>query len=368
MGERTNMDRAGVTSETFIRYGSLYSALGNNLNQAWEKLLLNESGIKTIDDKPEGCIVNVAKINRFNSLFHKILQEIKVKEAGIVNSNRTQIIISSAKADIDQLPHNAFEQMQKDIVKELGLEQVPIIISNACISGILAINLGADLIRYGNCDQALIIGIDVLSDFVRNGFKSLFALSDQVCKPYDKERKGINLGEAAAYMVLSNKTDQQYYWAKYLGGSSSNDANHISGPSRTGEGLYRSIAKTLKRANIAISEIDYISAHGTATLYNDEMEGITFNRLNLDSVPTNSFKAYVGHTLGAAGLVETILALKTLEENMLIKSLGYQEHGLTKSLNIIQNNTPQVLNCLLKTGSGFGGGNASLILQKISRH
>jgi 3-oxoacyl-[acyl-carrier-protein] synthase-1 len=151
----------------------------------------------------------------------------------------------------------------------------------------------------------------------------------------------------------------------YKGGSSSNDANHISGPSRTGEGLVRSIEKTFKRSGFAASDIDFVSAHGTATVFNDEMESIAFGRTNLDQVPLNSMKGYFGHTLGAAGVLETIMSIVSMEHNTLFPSLGYRETGTSVPLNIIQRMESKEINTVLKTASGFGGGNASLILQKL---
>ena len=221
-----------------------------------------------------------------------------------------------------------------------------------------------DLLKENMYEQVFVIGIDVLSEFIVNGFQSLFALSEDRSKPFDAERKGINLGEAAACILISKHKIENQFCAELLGGSSSNDANHISGPSRTGEGLVRSINKTLKFANTTAQEIDFISAHGTATKFNDEMESIALGRVNLENCAVNSFKAYLGHTLGAAGIIETIFALKSMEKNMLIKSLGYKKLGVSRAINIVPKNSIFKINTILKTASGFGGGNATLIIKK----
>ena len=152
---------------------------------------------------------------------------------------------------------------------------------------------------------------------------------------------------------------------KILGDGSVNDANHISGPSRTGEGLYRSIASALKEANITSNQIDYLSAHGTATLYNDEMEAIAFNRLDLQNVPVNSYKGFFGHTLGASGLLETVIATACANRNQLIASKGYSENGVSQSINIIDKNAEKEITYFLKTASGFGGCNTAVIFEKI---
>lgn len=352
-----------LNNKIFIRSGACISALGNSIDEAWVKLLSNTSGLQLHQGKWEGRIKDLQE-NRFNTLLNKLLLHIKSEETAFLKDKDNQLIISTTKANIEDLPNNAFEQIGNEIKAILGLNKEPIIVSNACISGVVAINLAADLIKMNACKQAIVIGIDVLSEFVSTGFKALFALSDNLCMPYDKNRKGINLGEAGAYVFLSNIKENNTFSALFLAGASSNDANHISGPSRTGEGLYRAINKTLNRAGLKPQNVDYIQAHGTATLYNDEMESIAFNRLDLFDTPSNSFKAYIGHTLGAAGIVETIFALKSLEENTLIQSLGYQEHGLTKPMQIITQNKNCELNTILKSASGFGGGNAALLITK----
>ncbi len=152
---------------------------------------------------------------------------------------------------------------------------------------------------------------------------------------------------------------------EYLAGASSNDANHISGPSRTGEGLFRVINKTLDRAKINRSEIDFVSAHGTGTLYNDEMESIALTRSELQSVPANSLKGFFGHTLGAAGVIETIVCMLSIQHQLVIESKGFDEVGTTQEIKIIDKTQSATVNTVLKTASGFGGGNAALIIRQV---
>lgn len=187
-------------------------------------------------------------------------------------------------------------------------------------------------------------------------------MSDERSKPFDADRKGISLGEACGVVLLSNKKGEGFS-VEYCAGASSNDANHISGPSRTGEGLVRAVERTLERSGITRDAIDFISAHGTGTVYNDEMESIAFNRLGLQEKPLNSLKAYFGHTLGAAGIVEVIISMLSMEHDMLFKSLEFSEQGSNK-INIIRENESKRVNVVLKTASGFGGGNAALIVKK----
>ena len=145
-----------------------------------------------------------------------------------------------------------------DVIKEyFGLAHQPEILSVACISGVAALIWGHRLIQEGRYDHVIVCGADVLSKFVISGFMSFKALSPEICKPHDKDRVGLNLGEAAATIILSSKIQSDF---RIVNGSTSNDANHISGPSRTGEGLYRASVQALNE-----QRIDYISAHGTAT-------------------------------------------------------------------------------------------------------
>ncbi len=151
---------------------------------------------------------------------------------------------------------------------------------------------------------------------------------------------------------------------RIVGGGLSNDANHISGPSRTGEELGFAIQQALEEAGMTSKDIDFISAHGTATLYNDEMEAKAFNLMNLKETPLNSLKGYYGHTLGAAGIVETIISAQSLKEDELIPTAGFESVGVTQTVNVIKKKESRVLKTCLKTASGFGGCNAAIILQK----
>ena len=192
-------------------------------------------------------------------------------------------------------------------------------------------------------------------------------MSDSPSQPFDKSRKGICIGEAAAAVIVSKeKLPTAPFSVIYCGGSSSNDANHISGPSRTGEGLFRSINSALKEANLEANKIDYISAHGTATMYNDEMEAIAFNRHGLQNVPVNSLKGYYGHTLGASGLLETVLSIESANNNKLIVSKGYTNCGVTQPINIISETKQHEIKYFLKTASGFGGCNTAVLFEKMN--
>jgi 3-oxoacyl-[acyl-carrier-protein] synthase-1 len=356
---------------TYISSASLITPIGIGISENFTSLKNNISGIKLYNNVGfNGESLYLSKINsikkdRFYNILDLGCKELKKNyDRKILVSSKTLIIISTTKADIDIFPNNPFSEIENFLKKELEIRQSPLIISNACISGVVAINHGVNLVNSKQFDTIIVIGIDTVSDFVLFGFQSLYAVSDQPTQPYDAARKGINLGEGLGIVVISNEKLNSNFHALILSGTSSNDANHISGPSRTGEGLVRTINKTFNKSKIYHSEIDYISAHGTGTIFNDEMESIALDRLQLSQKPVNSFKGYFGHTLGAAGVIETICCILSLENNILFKSIGYNTSGVSKELNVITENTTSEINVILKTASGFGGGNASLILKK----
>jgi len=169
----------------------------------------------------------------------------------------------------------------------------------------------------------------------------------------------LNIGEGVGTIILSKNNPEG---VSIVDGAVTNDANHISGPSRTGEGLFRAISKCIK--NIESSEISFINAHGTATPYNDEMEAIAFDRASISGIPINSFKANFGHTLGAAGIIETILSAHSLKNGVILPSLGFEACGVSVDVNISKKLTESNKKYGLKTGSGFGGCNIALLLQK----
>ncbi len=156
---------------------------------------------------------------------------------------------------------------------------------------------------------------------------------------------------------LLNKTEKKI---KVKGGSVSNDANHISGPSRTGEELALAVNKALAEAGTG-KQIDFISAHGTATAFNDEMEAKAFSVCGLENVQLNSMKGFFGHTLGAAGVIESVVTLESMKRNVLVPSLGYENSGVSMPLNIIRQTEKKEINTSLKTASGFGGCNAAVV-------
>ena len=370
MGIKTKL--VGGLKPVYLTYGTIISPLGTGIKTHENAFHSGETGVSfqansgfNKEDFYLGKIESLSD-NRYSDLLTLGLDDF-IKKTGkdLVEKKSTLIIVSTTKANLNDLETDTFESTRKLIQSKTNNPNTPIFISNACISGVLAVNSAADYIRANQYDDVIVIGIDALYDFVVYGFQSLYALSNEPSKPFDKERKGISIGEACGIIHVTAEKPTDFH-VEYLAGASSNDANHISGPSRTGEGLVRAIQRSIERANIESQDIDFISAHGTGTLYNDEMESIAFSRLNINSIPINSLKGYFGHTLGAAGVIELLISMISSETNTLFKSYGFEEQGTSEKLNIIEQNTQTSIRTVLKTASGFGGGNAALIFQKGS--
>lgn len=281
----------------------------------------------------------------------------------------TLFILSTTKGNVSLLAdHNSSEKVYlwntaKLLKDHFHFFNEPMVISQACISGIQAIITGARLIRTGLYKNVVINGTDIISEFVFSGFSSFKSLSTGPCRPFDKTRDGLSLGEGSGTVILTSDPSQCKKDMIAVGeGFSMNDANHISGPSRTGEGLYLAIMRALERRGMSI---DYICAHGTATLYNDDMEAIAITRAGLKDVPVNSYKGYWGHTLGATGVIDSIMGIYSIKNGILFKTEGFKEPGTSNPLNVISSTTNQSISDCLKIGSGFGGCNAAVIFYRI---
>jgi 3-oxoacyl-[acyl-carrier-protein] synthase I len=292
-----------------------------------------------------------------------------------LTGKRSLLILSTTKGNIDLLEEtnkNRFNpkrlylwEMAEVIRQTFGFVNRPLIVSNACVSGVLGIGIGYRYIQSGLYDHAVVCGGDILSQFVISGFQSFQSLSPEPCKPYDIARNGLSLGEACGTVVLTyDSSVVEDLKVIVEGTSTSNDANHISGPSRTGEELALAVTKSLKEAHLEPSDIGYISAHGTATPFNDEMEAKAFSFAGLRHIPLNSFKGYWGHTLGAAGVIESIAAIQSMKNGILFKSAGFRESGVLEDIHVIAENTEKTFDHLVKTASGFGGCNAVIIFGK----
>lgn len=280
-----------------------------------------------------------------------------------LSDKKVVLVLSSTKGENLQLWEPA-----EAVRRGMNNPNNAVVVSNACTSGVCAQIVAHRLLSARLYEAAVVVGCDIVTDFIRSGFEVLKALSPEPCRPFDAAREGLNLGEAVATMLLANEDwwlakhpDKRTFW-RYEAGSIHNDANHISGPSRTGEGAYRCLCDVLEgvdRHNIAL-----IGLHGTGTLYNDEAEAVALHRAGLSDVPANSLKGFFGHTLGAAGLLETMLCLRALEDGRILPTKGFETQGTTCPLNL--DSKEKNVNCQLsivnyiKLLNGFGGTNAAV--------
>ncbi len=378
-----------MTREVYINETNCITPLGFDVQSNVEAILRGDSGIQLHQDvslMPNPFYASIISDEKINSAFEKISTEKKysrlekmmilalepmIKNSGIELNSKTAFVLSTTKGNITALREDSEESFQnahldvlaKNVADYFGFTTVPIVVSNACVSGVLAISVAKRIIQSGLCDTIFVVAGDEVSEFVLSGFNAFQAMSDLPCKPYSKNRTGVSLGEATAAVLVS--TEARNAKIKVIGDSSINDANHISGPSRTGEGLFRSIQNAMKEAKINSNQIDYISAHGTATPFNDEMEAIALNRLDLQNVPVNSLKGFYGHTLGASGLLETVIAIESANQNTLFESKGFDEIGVSEKINVIQKNEEANIEIFLKTASGFGGCNTAVVFEKL---
>lgn len=375
--------------EIYITETNCITPLGFDVESNVEAILRGESGIQLHGDvslMPNSFYASIISTEKINSAFEKISTDKKysrlekmmilalepiIKNSGVELNSKTAFILSTTKGNVTALKEDFEESfnnahldvLAKNVADFFGFKTQPIVVSNACVSGILAVSIAKRMIQSELYDNIFVVAGDEVSEFVLSGFNAFQAMSDLPCKPYSKNRTGVSLGEATAAVLISAEAKDAKI--KVIGDSSINDANHISGPSRTGEGLFRSIHNALKEAQIDADKLDYISAHGTATPFNDEMEAIALSRLNLQNAPINSLKGFYGHTLGASGLLETVIAIESANKNMLFESKGFDEIGVSETINVIEKNEEATINYFLKTASGFGGCNTAVVFEKV---
>ena len=368
---------------------NIISSLGMDTEAHWQAVTKGRIGIKRYEDKSlsnmpfmaakldpaqwqaiEAQTKSGQSLTPFEQLANCSIKKALDSLDESIDLKQTVFILASTKGNIELLGQAPDERVllthSAKVIAELnGISAKPVIISHACVSGVVALQHGLRLLQGGKYKYAIVTGCDRFSRFVLNGFQALQAVSDEPCRPFDAARTGITPGEAAATIILSaNKTEKVL--GQLLSGATSNDANHISGPSRTGEELSAAITRALAEANISVSQIGMISAHGTGTSFNDEMEAKAFDHAGLLNSPVHSFKGYTGHTLGAAGVLESAMILQSLHYQTLIPSAGYQDLGVPKAINITRQMQPAKIDYVLKTASGFGGCNAVVILGKTN--
>ena len=301
--------------------------------------------------------IMVDGFSKFESL---VLHSVKAAISTLIfNKERAILILSSTKGDIELLEKgedmSSLADAAKKVSMAIGIENDPIVVCNACISGVSAIILGQRLVDCGNYSNVIVCGADVQSRFIVSGFQALKALSEEPCRPFDIERLGLNLGEAAATIVLSSEMSSPKGW-KIDKGAICNDAYHISAPHPKGLGA----GMALRKMKDADNPISVIGVHGTATMYNDQMESKAIEMAELQDVPLSALKGYFGHTMGAAGVLETIIMMRALEDDVILPSKGYETCGVSGKVKMSDKSVMVHGNTFVKMLSGFGGCNGAV--------
>ena len=354
----------------YIIADNIISPLGETSEENYLSVKSGRSGIRAYEpgtcNIPEGFNASLL-FEDFETLALKSAQKAIGNGQLELKGKRTAFILSSTKGNIEE--NISLADSAQRIASQLGIDAKPIVVCNACISGLSALILGNRLIDSGLYDAAIVCGCDTPRQFILSGFQSLKALSPEPCRPFDMERMGLNLGEAAATLILSKNPLQGNSW-RMGDGFIRNDAFHISTPSKTADGLYLSLQRTLesfmKEISSTCKQIDlkehlaFINAHGTATLFNDQMESVAIGRAGLSELPANAYKSFWGHTMGAAGILETIISMKAIDDDTILGTKGFSELGVSGKMNICAENRPTDKKGFIKMLSGFGGCNATI--------
>ncbi len=384
------------------------SAIGNNVEENYESLISKKIGITKIShiDTVHKNDIMVGEIPTTNSVLEtqlglspdswsrtSLLAVIAAKQAvtnaGItdINAFRTGLISGTTVGGMDKSEQYFYEYFENDktwhhinglhagdstqkIALSLGLKSsFTTTISTACSSAANAIMLGARMIKSGQLERVIVGGADCLSKFTINGFKTLMILSDTYNTPFDDNRKGLNLGESAAYLVLESDAvvakENKKVLAYVKGYGNANDAFHQTASSDNGDGAVLAMEQALKVAGLSPDSVDYINAHGTATPNNDLSEGRAMNRVFNGKVPDfSSTKAFTGHTLATAGAIEAVYAVLALQNNVIFPNLNFrtpmQEFDLLPETELKQ----KELNVVLSNSFGFGGNCTTLLFSK----
>ena len=258
-----------------------------------------------------------------------------------------------------------------DSLLHFGFSVPTQVIANACASGSNAIGHAFECVRSGRYERVLTGGYDAISELVFVGFDSLQASTPEKCRPFDRDRTGMVLGEGAALLALENLETARARGAQILGEiigyGISTDNHHLTQPHPSGTGPREAMRRALQAAQIEPDAVDYINAHGTATIFNDAAEGRAIAELFGEAIPTSSTKSLMGHSLGAAGAIEAIFCLLALQRQFLPPNINFRDPDAGLNLNIVANRSrPADLEIALSNSFGFGGTNASILVQRLS--
>jgi 3-oxoacyl-[acyl-carrier-protein] synthase II len=291
------------------------------------------------------------------------------------------LLVATTKGEIDRLEslsrtglpptvEDLPEAFIRRVAQRFDLASGGVNINAACASSTIAVARGAAMIAAGQASAVLVYAADLVSEFVFSGFSALQALAPEICRPFDQQRSGLNLGEAGVALLLLDEEraqrEQVPVLARIAGWGAANDAHHVTAPARDGCGLILACRQALSSAAISAAQVCAINAHGTGTLYNDAMELTAFHALFGDRLPPlHGIKGSVGHCLGAAGAVEVVVGARALREHLLPATVGCRNPEMAGVGQVGDKQQALSGDFLLCCNSGFGGINGALVLQRV---
>ncbi len=364
---------------------NIVSPLGMSSQENWRAVMQGRSALRRLENYKGIPLPFVASVftpeqvedlaidgfTRFESLAIRSIAEALTHTDLDVRGERTIFILSTTKADVEELGfaeerdgdyHRPALSAQR-IAEHIGIGGGAIVCCNACISGVSAQILADRLISAGYYDNAVVCGADLVSSFTASGFLSFKSLSNEACRPFDADRQGLNLGEAAATIVFTRADSLREGDWLFERGEMDNDAFHLSTPAPSGEGARKVLEAVMKGRDA--SELAFVSAHGTATMFNDQMESVAIEKAGLSAVPLTALKGWFGHTLGASGVLEVILGMMAVSESVVLPLRGFREIGVSGKVNVSSELRATDKNSFLKMISGFGGCNAAALYRRV---
>lgn len=350
---------------------NITSPLGMTTEENYQAVLAGRSVLQCHNDKwhlPEpfaaslftdeqmGALMAVGHTHFESLVLHSIREALAHTDFDIT-SNRVVLIISTTKGNVELLADDDADSRiypgtaAKRIAATLGITTEPIVVCNACISGVAAQILAQRLLDARVYDYAIVAGGEKQSKFIVSGFQAFKAVTDEICRPFDIERLGLNLGDGAATIIMTANGDMD------VKGAIRNDAYHLSAPHPQGEGYMLALKSVMPEK---LDDIATLSVHGTATMYNDQMESKAIQRAGMSAVPLTSLKGYYGHTMGAAGLIETIITMRATQDGVVLGARGFEDIGVSGKINISADQRATDKHSFIKMLSGFGGCNGAM--------
>jgi len=381
--EGRGVQLAGI--ETVVVADDLVSPYGWGVEACWEGFFSGNTAIRRLDRfsteslrTDNAALVSGLDPNADETLVMQMVGPLIERSRSVIPRDAL-LLLATTNGEIDLLERSVLDGapdasgsrldlLVGKVQRLCGLQEPGLVVSAACASSSAAVAQGAGMIRAGDRDCVLVVASDNVSEFVAAGFSSLMALDKDMARPFDKSRRGLSLGEAAAFVLLMSgeraSREGRPVLAEVPGWGLSSDANHITGPARDGSGLALALRKALQMADMPAREVGSISAHGTGTQYNDSMEMKAFKSVFTErSLPTYSLKGGIGHTMGTAGLVDIIVAIETLRKKVVPPTVNLREVDDEAVGWASPEPCPCESGVTVSTNSGFGGINCAVALR-----